>query len=243
MSLNDSAYDLGDLDLPAPRARRARRSASAAAPTAVAPSGILYAPIESREGSHFNLPGSLSLFLPGSGQLLAGDWLRALFFVSSLGFLVTFSWALLSTMDRLAPTLVLLGQSRATGVWALGAAYGLAGLLHLAAVLTAGQEIETRRAGYRVSSGIAAFASALIPGWGQILNGHRLRAAAFLAGLWLCGLAWLLVSAPVQDLLARFDLVLPGAWSVIGSTAFRWTAPAVLWALAIYDAAQGNGQR
>jgi len=244
MSLNDPVYDLGELDLSAiPRPGRARAASAVSTRAAASPSfaGAAAMSIPRANGGHlrFNLPGSLSLFLPGTGQLLSGEWALALFFISSLGFLAAFSWAVVQTMDSLVPTLVLLGHSRAAGVWMLAAAFGLAGLLHLAGIVLTGHT----ESGYGTHVGIAACASAVLPGWGQVLNGQRVKAAFFVAGLWACGLAWLLASPPVQELLARFDLILPQGLSLLASPVTRWTAPAVLWALAIYDAAHGSARR
>jgi hypothetical protein len=245
MSLNEPIYDLGDLDLAAttPRPQRTRTTAPASRRAATAPpvtrTAAMSVPSESAGALRFNLPGSLSLFLPGAGQLLSREWTLALFFFSSLGFLASFSWALLQTMDSLVPTLVLLGHSRAAGIWMLGGTLALAGLIHLSAILTTGRG-EGR---YRTHVGLAAAASGVLPGWGQLLNGQRVKATCFVAGLWVCGLAWLLASPPLQELLLRFDLVLPRGLSILASPATRWTAPAVLWALAIYDAAQGSTRR
>jgi hypothetical protein len=244
MSLHDPIYDLGDLDLSAlTRQRNAGATSAASTRAAVSPSfaGAAAMSIPTAAGGHlrFNLPGSLSLLLPGTGQLLSREWALALLFFSSLGFLATFSWAVLQTMDSLVPTLVLLGHSRAAGIWMLGAAFGLAGLFHLAGIVVTGR----RESGYGTHVGIAACASAILPGWGQVLNGQRVKAALFVAALWACGLAWLLVSPPVQELLVRFDLILPRGLSLLTSPVTRWTAPAVLWALAIYDAAQGSARR
>jgi hypothetical protein len=244
MSLHDPIYDLGDLDLSTtPRPGRARAVSAASPGIAVAPSltGAAAMSVPTAAGGHlrFNLPGSLSLFLPGTGQLLAREWTLAFFFFSVLGFLAAFSWAVVQTMDSLVPTLVLLGHSRAAGIWMLGAALGLAGLLHLAGIVITGR----KEGGYGTHVGIAACASAILPGWGQVLNGQQVKAALFVAALWACGLAWLLVSPPVQELLVRFDLILPRGLSLLASPVTRWTAPAVLWALAIYDAIQGSTRR
>lgn len=244
MSLHDPIYDLGDLDLSAlPRPGQATavpaRSTRAAASPDFAGAAAMPIPTASDGHLRFNLPGSLSLFLPGTGQLLAREWALALFYFSSLGFVAAFSWAVTQTMDSLVPTLVLLGHSRAAGIWLLGAALGAAGLLHLSGIVITGR----KESGYGTHVGIAACASAVLPGWGQVLNGQRVKAALFVAGLWACGLAWLLVSPPLQELLVRFDLVLPRGLSLLASPMTRWTAPAVLWALAVYDAAQGSARR
>mgnify|MGYP000010571088 CR=1 FL=1 len=158
-------------------------------------------------GSVFMLIGLIYLFIQsGSWSILEWHQYPLGLTVQKwlfLGFLAAFSWAVVQTMDSLVPTLVLLGHSRAAGVWMLGAALGLAGLLHLTAILITGH----REDGYGTHIGIAACASAILPGWGQVLNGQRVKAALFVAGLWGCGLAWVLISPPVQEFLVRFDLI------------------------------------
>ena len=183
------------------------------------------------------LPGSLSLFLPGSGQVLHGDTTRGLFFFCSIGFLGTLSWALLTTADRLAETLALLEVSMMPVFAVVALAYCLAGVAHVGGVLSAAPRV-SRSDWHPAVSGLA---SALVPGWGQLLNGDRIRAGLFLACLWLAAAVWILDSRATMELLNAY---LPGVgiWEQTVRQPFvlwtaRWTFPAVLWSLAIYDAA------
>ena len=222
-----TVYDLGQLDAEAPRP----------APTVVrrppTPRAAAARPSEPRSrGSRFDLPGTLSLILPGAGHVARGRFKVGLFFLATLAFLGTLAWALLGTMDRVAGTLVLLGQPRALGVWALGGIYLLAAGLHVGSVLTLGRRDAT--APHPAVSGVA---SMLVPGWGQTLNGDRRRAGLFLGGLWLVGGAWLLFSPACGELLASLRLHLPSGLLLLSSAPVRWTLPAVVLALAVYDAA------
>ena len=94
---------------------------------------------------------------------------------------------------------------------------------------------------------VPAVASAIVPGWGQILNAHRGRALVFLAGVWGVGLVWLVTSKPATEL---FNAVLPAvpAWEGLVRQptivwAARWTFPLLVWSLAIYDAATAAARR
>jgi TM2 domain-containing membrane protein YozV len=151
---------------------------------------------------------SLSIFAPGSTQVLRGQITRGVFYASALLFLASLAWALLETLDRLAMTLDVLGRSVSFVVWILALLFALAASVHLAGVWTA-MEDAPRSARHPVVAGIA---SAIVPGWGQLLNGDRIRTMLFLGGLWLVSGACLL-------------------WTT------KLTAPFVIWALAIYDAA------
>ena len=86
-------------------------------------------------------------------------------------------------------------------------------------------------------------ASLLFPGWGQVLNGDRGRATVFLGGLWLVAAAWILVWAPVQELFSANGFYLPSWLRILSSPAMRWTLPAVIWTLAVYDAASRAASR
>ena len=178
----------------------------------------------------FDWRGSLSLFLPGSGRLLRGQPALGLFFICSLGFLVTLGWAVLTTIDRLSGTLEVLGYARAASVWALAVIYVAAAALHVANLL--GGE---RTAG-RPHPAVAGIASVLVPGWGQVLNGDRIRAAVFVGMLWVGAAAWILAAPQTAALFESLRLYMPDGIALLASPAVRWTVPPVVWALAIYDA-------
>jgi len=173
----------------------------------------------------------IALFVPGAGHVLRSRFATGLFFLSAIGFLVTLGWALLGTLDRLGPTLALLGLPRAGGVWALGGLFVLGAALHVASVVGA---IDEGASPGPIAAGVA---SGLIPGWGQALSGRRLSAALFLIGCWIVAAAWVLVLPPVRTLLSSQGLELPRALVLLSSPVVRWSLPAVIWTLAVYDAA------
>ena len=89
-------YDLGNLEPPPPL-----RPATAP-PTSQVVSAESNRLRDGATAGGFDWRGSLSLFLPGSGRLLRGQPALGLFFICSLGFLVTLGWAVLATIDRLS---------------------------------------------------------------------------------------------------------------------------------------------
>ena len=184
------------------------------------------------------LAGSLSIFVPGLGQLLAGELAWGLFYLSGMGFCAAAFWAVVTSLDRLVPTLRLLDVPTAALTATVGSLALLTMTLHLAAVLHAHAIAydEGRTPPHPLIAGIA---SLVIPGWGQLLAGHRRRAALFLGGVWILGTAWLVVTPQGTQVLARLGLSLPSAlrdgWGPVAMLA----APLVLWAVAVYDAAAG----
>jgi hypothetical protein len=114
----------------------------------------------------------------------------------------------------------------------------LAIALHLGAVLHAHTLAEGggREPSHPIVAGLASF---LIPGWGQLLAGHRRRAALFLSGTWLLSVAWFLVAPPGMHVLTRLNLALPAALRDGWGPIVMLSAPMVLWVIAVYDAAAG----
>ncbi len=183
-----------------------------------------------------DVAGSLSLFVPGAGRMIRGDIAVGLFFLSSLAFLGSLAWAIVVSLDRLPGTLTLLGLPAAAAVWSLAAIYVMAAALYLANVVRRGPHWPELGCSEGVHPVLAGIASAIIPGWGQLLNGNRKRAAMFLGGLWVVAAAWLLSTPAVATAMDRMDLYLPHPVPLFYSAAVRWTMPAVLWTLAVYDA-------
>jgi TM2 domain-containing membrane protein YozV len=174
---------------------------------------------------------SLELFIPGAGQLLRGRWSDGLAVLTATGFLLALAWAIWGTLDRLAATLTALGYGAAGGVYALAMVYvGLAGI-HAGNVLYG-----TTRGSQRAHPIAAGLASALIPGWGQLINRQPTKAALFVAGLWAVGIAWLLASPWIVTLLDTYGLAFRPGFEQISSPLVLYTAPLVLWTLSIYDA-------
>jgi TM2 domain-containing membrane protein YozV len=180
---------------------------------------------------------SLSLFLPGTTQLLYGRLSRGLFFITSLLFIAVFCRAVIGTLDRLAPTLELLGSSATAAFWSLAVAFACAAALHLAAISNAHECKLTVRSMHPAVPGVA---SAIIPGWGQLLNGDRVRSLLFIAGGWLAAAVWIVSSDASARLLDGYaPAVTPLEMSLRNPTIlwmFKWTIPVVLWTLAVYDA-------
>jgi hypothetical protein len=177
---------------------------------------------------------SFAMLLPGSSHVLRGDLRRGLFYLASLGFLGALSWAILGTLDRLSATFTLFGLPAEIGPWALGGIYILFAVIYISNVCSAAPEIlDPQSVPAPLVTGIA---SLIIPGWGQAIAGHRTRAALFLSGCWLVGGAWIMVSPLVQAMLDSQGLYLPGALALLVSPLVRWTLPATLWTIAVYDA-------
>jgi hypothetical protein len=229
MSERTEIYDLGEIG--AESTTEPRHETSAPGPRVVRRT--------SRRGGEagFNVAGSLSLFVPGLSQIVRGDVAGGFFFLSCFGFVAALGWAVVATLPRLSETLQVLGQSRAVPMWVLGALYAIAGVLYLVCVMSANPQWFVATSLRPVHSAVAGTASMIFPGWGQILNGDRVRAIVFLTCMWFIGAAWLLVSPPVQTLMVELGLYLPAPIQALTSPIVRWTLPAVVWSLAIYDAA------
>jgi TM2 domain-containing membrane protein YozV len=186
---------------------------------------------------------SLSIFAPGATQVLRGQITRGLFYASSLVFLASLAWALLETLDRLAVTLDALGRTVSFVFWILGALFALAVAVHLASVWTA-MEDAPRGARHPVITGIA---SAIVPGWGQLLNGDRIRAMLCLGGLWVVAGVWLASSTMATELLNSYVPIVTSFEQSARVPVLLWTmkltAPCVIWALAVYDAVASSVAR
>ncbi len=186
------------------------------------------------------LAATLSLFLPGAGQLASGHPKLALLFVCLLGLFASVGWAIVQTLERLNETAVLLGAPRQLSSWILVLLFALAAATHLAAVLHAHDLGEARRGPARPRPLLSTAASLLIPGWGQVLNGDRVRAVLFLGGLWHLAGAWIVVVPVLRHLLEAQTFVLG---SLLLGPVLLLCATCVLWTLAVYDAASGAAIR
>lgn len=235
MSHDTTVYDLGDVD-PSPV------PASAMRPTVMRPRperpAVRVGYAAPPAGVVTYITDTLSLVLPGSGRILRGEWASGAFVISSVAFLFTFGWAVVETLDRLNATLPLLALPREAGVWALGVVYAALSMVHVGNLLDGVDEATALRRGAHPV--VAGMASAIVPGWGQLLNGQRVKSASFVGALWIVGASWILVSPPARELLVAFDMHLPPALLVFCSPVVRWTLPAVVWALSVYDAISGG---
>ncbi len=195
------------------------------------------------EGLWEDFVRSLALVMPGVSQIVRGQLPLGMFYLSSLAFLGSVTWAVLQMIDRLAVTLDLLGLSMYLVVGTLVSIYLMAVTIHLSGVWTA-TDGSRRRARHPA---VSAAASLIVPGWGQILNGDRVRALVFLGGMWLAAGFWIAASAPVTEL---FNTHLPAVapWEQLARTPVvqwtaRWTLPLVISSLAVYDAAASAIER
>jgi len=232
MSQDRTVYDLGavgfDDDLPYRAKERAagpkRGGTVSDAGTAAGAAGV---------------SGSLSLFLPGCGQIVAGEVAAGLFFLSSVGLCGALLWAISSSIERIVPTLSLLGIGRAPVAITAMVAFFAAAVLHVSAVLHAdGLDgvAWSRRAPHPLTAGLA---SLLVPGWGQLLSGHRRRMALFLVALWTAAAGWAVVSPSASHVLSVLRIELP-VWMRDGAgPAALIGLPALTWIVAIYDAVAG----
>lgn len=229
MSDHSNVYNLGTLDpTPAPPQPDAGMQPTKTMPLRTAvPRAVV------RSKPAFDPAGTLSLFVPGAGQLVRGDLAIGLFFLSSLAFMASLGWALVITLDRITATLRVLGFPGAPAVWALTSVFVVGGVLHMASVLGANPHVDTRTP----HPVVAGLASAIVPGWGQILNGSYKRACMFVGCLWMIAAMWIIASPVVQSSLESLRLFIPPEVMLFCSPAVRFTAPAVIWALSIYDAA------
>jgi TM2 domain-containing membrane protein YozV len=231
MSRDDTIYDLGEVEHDRPRA------ILGVAPYPPRPTPTRRGTRQEPEGVGPALAGSLSMFVPGLGQMIAGEIAWGLFYLTGIGFCAASLWAVLVTLDRLLPTLRLLNVPPEFLIVSVAALAVFAIVLHLSAVMHAqALAAGTQRAPHPIVAGLASF---LIPGWGQMLAGHRRRAVVFLGGVWFSSVAWLLVTPAGTRLLARLSLGLPAAMRDGWGPVVMLSAPVVLWVIAVYDAGAG----
>jgi TM2 domain-containing membrane protein YozV len=220
MSQPQSIYDLGSIDV-ADSTRRAARTTSRPrmGEAVVMTEGV-------------DVPGFLSMIVPGLGQLFCRQAGLGFFFLTWTALSGVLGWALVRTLDGTMSTLRVLGYPGVAAVWTLGGLYVVVAFLHLVAVLTAGPT-----SGYSAAHPvICGLASAFLPGAGQILAGSRIRAAVFLATIWAIAALWLLALGPVVSKLDQLGVIVPDVVRTATQPAVLWTAPAVVWALSVYDA-------
>jgi TM2 domain-containing membrane protein YozV len=243
MGNEDSVYDLGDIDHGQPRPIFGSKSPipepfgipnTTVRPRAVPPAGARQA----ASGVGGGLAGSLSIFVPGLGQMIAGEIAWGLFYLTGVGFCAAVLWALLGRLEQIVPVLTLFDLPTTVVAVVVMSLAGLTVLLHVAAVLHAHAvaPADDRTAPHPI---VTAIASLAIPGWGQLLAGHRRRAALFLMSVWVLGTAWLTVTPAGVRVLDRLGLALPDAvrdgWGPVALLA----APLILWVISVYDAAAG----
>jgi len=246
MDADTDVYDLGDVDnlsLPGDHLTKAEPGLPLpVVKTSSVPRRIDYgAPPELHDDPDWTAVPSM--VIPGATHLLRGEVAKAFCLMILTTFTLTLAWAIHGTIDRLAPTLEVLGMPAAAAVWSLGFLAIVLGCLHVTGVYVGARP--TARAGNsrRIHPAVAGVASGIIPGLGQLLNGDRGRAVFLLSSLWLVAASWMMVSPWTTELLAAQNLGLPAWLAIAASPAVRWTLPAVLWTLGIYDAVVRAGRR
>jgi hypothetical protein len=233
MSRDEAIYDLGEVELEKPH------PVFAAAPVAPRPSSVRREPQPEPAGVGPALAASLSMFVPGLGQMVTGEMAWGLFYLTGIGFCAASLRALLVTLDSLLPMLRLLDVPPEVLVVTVASLAVMAIGLHLAAVLHAqalASFVGDRTAPHPIVAGLA---SLMIPGWGQLLSSHRRRAALFLGGVWFLSMAWILVTPAGARVLSRLSLALPASLRDGWGPVLMLAAPIVLWVIAVYDAAAG----
>jgi hypothetical protein len=179
--------------------------------------------------------------VPGLGQVARSDFAVGLLFASLMALAASIAWAIHATFAALVRTLPLLEIAPQAAFWSVEALFFACAALHAAAVYDALRP--GRGEAWTAHPTLAAAASIVLPGWGQVLRGRPLRAAAFVAGLWLIAGAWLVSSAPAVAMLDALGLQLPFGLAFAVSPPGRWAAFAILWVLSVYDAATTTAGR
>jgi len=179
---------------------------------------------------------SLSLLIPGAGQALRSDKTAALFYISGTGLAAATAWAILATFSSLTHTLVLLGAPRPASYAILAAVLASGAAIHIAGVLHALRQdaLSPRRDPH---PSLAAAASAVVPGWGQILNGCPVRAGIFLGMVWLTAFGAAALSPAGLRILAHAGCDLPAWVNHPWGGVILLALPLLVWMLAVYDAA------
>jgi len=185
------------------------------------------------------VPASASIFVWGAGQGLNGQRpLGTLLFVLQVLTAATV-YCLLRTWESWVWLAGLLGLEE-VGLKAALAGLGLAIPALVLTSVTQAYLRARRLPGARHYRGVAVIpgmASALVPGWGQILSGHLGKGVLFLSA-WLFGLYVLAASQIDPGLWARLDPSvgpIAGLRLSIGATAVLLLV-ALGWVLGVYDA-------
>ncbi len=186
---------------------------------------------------------SASLFVPGTGLMVAGDPGLGLFVLSTLGLVGALTWALLETFDRLLPILGLFELPLEIPALVLVSFYLAAVALHIGGAVQAQALAARHEPPKALHPALTGVASAVVPGWGQLLNGHRARAALFLLGLWLVAGGALLMSPPRHPAMHQLGSLIPVGPASKWGVAVLLTVAALLWALSVYDAVMGAVSR
>jgi hypothetical protein len=181
------------------------------------------------------LSTSLSLLVPGSGHALQRRYVSGAVWAASFFGLAGALLGAWQILPRLWAAASALGLPPHAAVWLLGTLCVGVAAVHGISALAARTHVALGPSG-AAHPLLASGASLVIPGWGQLLNGHLLRGGLFLFAAWTIVLSWLVASTPVQEMLIVYQLYLPEPLGTLSSETFRWALPAALWPLAVYDA-------
>ncbi len=253
MSQKQTVYDLGHVSFDPPAmpgrpaqpsrlAQPGRQARHEPAHTRREPTGIRGVPqprLATRRLPRRAVSGTASLLIPGLGQIVAGEPAAGLFFFSGVGFCAALLWAIASSIDRIVPTLELFGIPAIAAIVVAAVVYAAAAMLHVEGVLHADvldYESGDRRLPHPLTAGAASF---FVPGWGQILAGHRRRAVLFLVCAWLTAGVWLCFSTTATQALGAIGLEPPPALRSGLGLVLLIVLSLVVWSLAVYDAAAG----
>lgn len=233
MSERGSIFDLGEVEHGRMRPRAvARRAVRAPRPVPMP------MPMRTSRGSLVPaVAASLSLVCPGAGQLVHREIEKALCFASAVGFTVALLWAGWTSLDRLIPTLELLGVPLWTAAVAGTWLFALAMATHVTSVLTARAAVGRSRTPHRA---LAIAASAVVPGWGQVLWGRPVRASLFLSGAWITAGLWWCSRAPSRAAIERLGFGLDDPLIESWRASVLLAAAGVIWALSVWDAAMAG---
>lgn len=185
----------------------------------------------------WRLSGSLSLWIPGTGQIAMGETQLGILYLSVLGFAGALGWALFDSLDRLVDTFRLFDYPGAAAFWLLALVYFTGSIAYLSNVLSATAHADGHRAN-TASPVLCGIASGILPGWGQVLNGDRMRAILFLTSVLALVAIGVTLTPRAFELLDGFGLYLPYWKQLHAAPTLRWTVPILIWALAVYDAVQ-----
>jgi hypothetical protein len=178
---------------------------------------------------------SAAVFMPGLGHVLQKRYVAGAVWALGTALLVsslTGCWAILPRMWAASEALGLPAQA---SVWLLGILLAAIATVHVSSVLAVQWMVHSDLQGGSHPAG-AACASALIPGWGQLLNGHAFRGGLFLVLGWTVAISWILAAPGVQEMLIAYALHFPEPLATLAGPTCRWALPAALSPLAVYDA-------
>lgn len=184
------------------------------------------------------LAATASLLLWGGGQWINRQRALAVLFLSLQGLAVAWAWCLRESWDawvRFAHLFFVEELTLRTAVATTGLLVPLIGIVGVVQAYLHAERQPGARPAPRVPV-LPAVASALVPGWGQILNGQLGKAVGFLSG-WGFALYVVAVARIQPELWTRIDPTgspLAGVQLSLGASV-AVAAGLLTWVLAVYD--------